>query len=908
MRGLSPALLAAQKAQGVVPYLKAIVTDGTTTYTFDNMGDTGCDRRIRGVEGIEEPFGGNAVIRLKNSDQYFAAKNLKGWKVTLGYGAKVNGTYEVSNVAPLFVLSQRDTSLEGELVTELQCLDLWWYTANKLVALAGKRLNGTISKETGNGFELGELVTVYNASDVSVATGRLTSVAGASIIITSTTGTFTAATYATGGDSGAKITLTATGDVNDIAKAGGPDYRKGRSTILEILKAIMPSIVTDVILDSDSPVGQNKVNEYKPTLIARMGYARTFIRQLLQMTPCVGRMQNDSKLHILYPDPAATPDYTYQTDHVFWYQLRERAVIMPNTAVFVNHLSGDLPEGVTQYKGEYEDSDSVTLLGEALIFVGNEPSIETDDEAILFAHAWIDQRKTEAYQGAVRAPMNCGQELYDQVRIIDSRSGVTVTGRAGRIVRRYLAPITSPNHTYEIEVTLGGIVSQAGAIGGPGTLGMDLQDLTTNTLPGKYIPKTMGWQLPVSYQAYIANIDFTSVDYQTVSWTAGNVKFADGRIQAVTAVGSPKTLTATHYMYVIWGNSTLQFSTTYSDAVGPDRVMVGVAAKGSADGINAYVLNPHTDSILINRDKVMDNLVNDLKLASEAVTEAKLAALSVSSGKIQAGAVIAGKIAALSIAAGDIAANAITSDKINAGAVTAAKIDVATLDAISADVGTLTSGTINGVNINISTEGQLTFRYGASYPCYIYTGSSGDLVLLSYTGREVFVYQEGLFANNLRTSGNVKANYLKPYSGSVINFGTGNGDEFDPAASNTRYLGISTKYWFASYANLVNYKTLQAFQHHDDIALMKAIKVKLVDGQEVFDNLPAEVLDKLPNEKIKEIEEFNSELAKAHKRGKRLSKPLLVREPFINAGAIQGLTIGAIKQLIERLEILEAKL
>lgn len=901
MRTLSAELTTAQQAKAVTPYLKAVVTDGVTTYTFDNLGIDGADRRIRSVEGIEEPYGGNAVIRLKNSDQYFAAKNLKGWNVTFGWGAKVNGTYEVSNVAPLFVLNQKDTSLEGELVTELQCLDYWWKIAYTMVVRAGKRLTGTIT----TGFVLGELVT----GAPSGATGRLVEVGSGSIIVTSVTGTFAAGDDVTGAV-GSCNDVTA---VDTITGGAGTDYGRNE-TILTILKAIVPASILDVILDSDDP--DNTINTYQPLLLTEVGVsARQIIRQLLQLSKCVGRLEDDSKLHILYPDPAAAVDYTYQTDHVFWYQLRERAAILPNKVLFVNHMPGSVPEGEEQFSGVAQDDDSVTLLGE-LADIQINATIQSDADAVRFATAWIAQRVTEAYQGAVRAPMNCGQELYDQVRIIDSRSGVTITGRAGRIVRRYLAPINSPEHVYEIEVTLGGIVSVAGLIGGPGTLDMDLQDLTTNTLPEKVIPKTMSWQLPVSYQSYIADIDFTSVDYQTISWTAGVVRFADGREQAVTNTGSPKTLTAAHYMYVIWGNSTLQFSTTYSDAVGPDRVMVGIASKGSVAGINAYVLNPHTDSILINRDKVMDNLVNDLKLASEAVTEAKIAALAVTSGKIAAGAVIAGKIAALSIVAGDIAANAITTDKILAGAVTAVKINVATLDAISANVGTLTSGTINGVTIyagagavildgsGLKITGQiLFFQSGAGETFYIYPTTTQLIIAGSSIG-EIWILSRDLYFSD------AKGIAIKKDAAGVLYFRTKNiaGDTnidhaFVPLTTGSDptgwgMVGDGTNWWYKMYSQYYYYKTAPAsFQDHDDMALIRGMKPaktshKDKDGKEVLlldmASIPAEV-------KIREKRTDTKE-----------GEPDRYEE-FIDGSAMTGLLIGAIKQLSDKVDRLEAK-
>ena len=213
---------------------------------------------------------------------------------------------------------------------------------------------------------------------------------------------------------------------------------------------------------------------------------------------------------------------------------------------------------------------------------------------------------------------------------------------------------------------------------------------------GSVLPADLGYGIG----AYIADIDFTSVDYNTVSWAAGNVRWASGITQAIGS-GSAD-LTATHYFYVIYGNGTLQSSTTYSDAIGIGRVLVAVASIGSAAGINAYVMNPHSSNIMINRDKVMDGLVNALKLASDAVEEAKIKASAVTAGKIATGAVTTVKLDAL----------AVTTEKIDAGAVTAEKISVATLSAITADIGTITAGLISGVTITAGTGNNiLTINY-----------------------------------------------------------------------------------------------------------------------------------------------------------------------------------------------------
>jgi len=73
------------------------------------------------------------------------------------------------------------------------------------------------------------------------------------------------------------------------------------------------------------------------------------------------------------------------------------------------------------------------------------------------------------------------------------------------------------------------------------------------------------------------DISMLASDNDTVTWSAGNVAWADGTTEAITTTGSPKTLAApdVHFVYKLLGNSTLQFTTTFSTAIGTDRVFLG---------------------------------------------------------------------------------------------------------------------------------------------------------------------------------------------------------------------------------------------------------------------------------------------------------------------------------------------
>jgi hypothetical protein len=543
MRTLSAELLAVQQSNHITPYPKAVVTDGVTTYTFDNVGYAGTLNRIVSITATEEPYGGNVKIRLRNNDKYFADKNLGGWAVTLGWGAKVGESYEVSNQSPLFVYNQHDISSEGVLLTELECLDYWWKLAYTIVVRSGELVVGEIDGT----FEQGEVVT----SSPNSYTAKLINVGYSNLLITSTSHSFSGETSLTGGTSSATMSITS---VTSVTNAFGTDYARD-DTVLTILKAITSGILTDVVIDSDAPDGQNKVNEYKPLLLTTIGSSgRAIIRQMLLKTPCVARIENDSKMHCLYPDPEGEVDYTYYTDHVFWHSVRDMAVVIPNTVGFVNSFDPDFWELYGYYSGSASNAASVALLGE-LGTLQQDNSIESEDEAIALAEAWITQRQTESYQGAVLAPMNCGQELYDQVTITDPRANLIITGRVGKIIRTYQSE-ENGECRYDIEVTLGGIASEPGSIGGPGTLEMDLQDMTSEVQGSidvkPKLPPTPPWStiLPHAIQGYNHDIVFSVTDWNTVAWAAGTITFYDGTTQAVLA-GNTGNL-ATTGIYVVY--------------------------------------------------------------------------------------------------------------------------------------------------------------------------------------------------------------------------------------------------------------------------------------------------------------------------------------------------------------------
>lgn len=594
MRALSSELLAAQKSGSVTPYVKVVLTQPVspyTVYTFDNVGYDGALLRVNEIVQYQEPWGGLTSIRLRNFDKYFGDKDLKGWKVELYWGAKISTGYEGCLDSPLFVWNQRDMSSGGVLYTELDCLDMWWQIAFNETIRAGERIEGEATSPSS--FTIGEVIT----SSPAGATGILVGVSSDSILVTAVSGTFDGKDYAYGAS--ASVTCDT---VTIVVAASGAAAAKD-TVIKDLIASIMPTSITDVVVDEDDP--DSTVTTYCPLLVTQVGEsARGITRQLLQMSKCGARIGNDSKLHILYLDQTDVANYEYYNDHSHWTQLRERAVIMPNSVLFVDAMPDDLGN-YPAYSGTSKDQNSVDLIGEFSTIQVN-PSIEYNGDvpggAERFAKNWIHQRLAEAYQGEGRAPMNCGQELYDMVQIVDDRSGLTIKARVGRIDRIYRPGV------YEIKLRLGGVMSEFGALPGsnPDT---DIRDTSpgTDAIGFRKNPLDIEWDkiLPKAIQGYHHDITFSATDWDTVAWTSGTIKFYDGTEQAISSGNFDMPDGQIYYIYFDLDDASpnvLKTTTSYTSVMDLKTGLVCLVQRGSSTGILCTVIPSYGKEPLITAD------------------------------------------------------------------------------------------------------------------------------------------------------------------------------------------------------------------------------------------------------------------------------------------------------------------
>jgi len=319
-------------------------------------------------------------------------------------------------------------------------------------------------------------------------------------------------------------------------------------------------------------------------------------------TKCGMRYENDNHMHALYLDSTDAAQYEFQSDHAFFMDLRDKAIIIPNTVYFVDKLPDAL--GAANYIGTANDATSVSAIGTLTAPIQVDPDITSDAEGNTRAAAWILQMVTQAYQGQIVAPMECGLEVYDMVQCVDARLGVTTKGRVGRIERNY----TPADGKYEVSMTLGNVYSEPSSMDmGPGNSGVDSLPKT----PPKIADEINTWQIPAAIQGYQHDITFTATDNDTVAWTATNgITFYDGTVQAI-ASGNTGNLADTDARYIYFdlddaSPNVLKVATVanYIAGLTIKKGVVCLVQKSSAATIDATIIPSYGKEPLITADVI----------------------------------------------------------------------------------------------------------------------------------------------------------------------------------------------------------------------------------------------------------------------------------------------------------------
>jgi len=242
-----------------------------------------------------------------------------------------------------------------------------------------------------------------------------------------------------------------------------------------------------------------------------------------------------------------------------------------------------------------------------------------------------------------------------------------------------------------------------GAIGG--------DSLSSTAVTNTAGPSILGWS---------QNMAWSATDSDTVAWSSGTISLADGTTYSITG-SNTGNMSAITYMYLDTDTSTtaLQTSTTASDAVGTNKILVAVA--------------------------------EDSTSPKDAIFQA-----------------FGGQGVGTLITADNIAANTITANEILANTITSSEITGEILSGIFADLGTIEAGTITLNSSGHIKSGQTAYDTGTGFWLGYSSGakfSIGDASTnkLTWDGSTLTI-RGVLTADDIAASGTITGNTLQTNS------------------------------------------------------------------------------------------------------------------------------------------------
>ena len=260
---------------------------------------------------------------------------------------------------------------------------------------------------------------------------------------------------------------------NDSYIPTSSDTKTVKTIIGEIMAATLACYnhcpAYEVVWDSEDSL----IDTYIPKDSFRIyigGSRMAAIRRLLDYTKCVGRFQTDGKYHIMSPTTTGTTydyEYTLEGGHIFFAKAYRKSLVLPNYVV-VQSRDADSP----QYTGYYTDADSIASFREVRNYI--QTSLTSNAQATAIATAVISKYQMQANMGSADVPMNCGAEIFDYVKVTDSREGDNRVGNLGSI-RRYWR-----KGAFRMTFSFGGWLSVTGL----------LSDLEVNSDVGSSLART----------------------------------------------------------------------------------------------------------------------------------------------------------------------------------------------------------------------------------------------------------------------------------------------------------------------------------------------------------------------------------------------------------------------------------
>ncbi len=141
-------------------------------------------------------------------------------------------------------------------------------------------------------------------------------------------------------------------------------------------------------------------------------------------------------------------------------------------------------------------------------------------------------------------------------------------------------------------------------------------------------------QIGPEYQHYVCDVAWTSTGEDTIEWSAGSVKLADGRTQSLNSGGVTLEGTGLNYFWAVIGNSTIQTSTNYYDGVGDDKALLAFATKAPENDQLALVFPFFGTEPTFNSDVLSANMVLAAHIKAGVITASHIEVGSITADRL----------------------------------------------------------------------------------------------------------------------------------------------------------------------------------------------------------------------------------------------------------------------------------
>lgn len=416
MRTLGSTLTVAQKAMGDA-LVKIVLSDNGNTYTYDNDATTNF---ILDLKHPRSQYSQTAQIVVDNREGNLTALALEGWKGIISYGYVA--TY--SATAPLTVIAQKTDTIQGDLLTTLSLAGLF------------------------NMWGEQEATEAYSPDEINTDTVKtiLDAIASHSMTCFGSYPVHTI-TYDTGYDDGI---------INSFTPADAFSVAKGESRLSAFKKA-MAFLKCKCRVQNDSSVAT--IHIYFPILTGDTWEASTayILNDYVQPTTpnnlftykctTAGTSHSGEPTWPLAADgtvadndvewTAVDFDYEYNTAegvtyHNFFEKSVRKRLVLPNKVVVMNH-----PDHSDSYTGNAVDATSYAALGNQYYTKTIYCRPASNAQCTLIAKAVLLRYQLAAEKGHGHAPMNCGQEVLDYVKITDAWASDFRIGNIGYLNTHY---------------------------------------------------------------------------------------------------------------------------------------------------------------------------------------------------------------------------------------------------------------------------------------------------------------------------------------------------------------------------------------------------------------------------------------------------------------------------------------